>query len=257
MSWTPPTASSNETPVWHRPAAVAERLAISVATLRRWSRQFDEFLSPEATGRNGRRRYTDADLQLLSRVHELLHMGLSYEQARRQLRLRGSEAPVNGHPTTTALVLADADTRLHPGTDVAGVLVQALHSVGEGQQVILAQHQALRQLVGVLVQDNLQLKEENSRLRERMLEAERKLFELKRELAAGQAQERERLRQVEAALFDLQRQLDGLAAAHTRHPPEPISPPTVVSAPPPAEPPSAPPSGLSWWQRLRAWLNGA
>lgn len=255
MSWTPPIASSNETPVWHRPVIVAERLAISPATLRRWSRQFEEFLSPEAAGHNGRRRYSDADLQLLSRVHELLHMGLSYEQARRQLRLRGADVPENGHTGGAALVLADAETRLHPGADVAGILAQALHNVGEGQQVILAQHQALRQLVGVLVQDNLQLKEENSRLRERMLEAERKLFELKRELAAGQAQERERLRQVEAALFDLQRRLDGLAAAPTRHLPEPVPPPTAVPVPPAAETPPTPPPGPGWWRRFRAWLD--
>lgn len=257
MSWTPLTASSNEMPVWHRPAVVAERLAISPATLRRWSREFDAFLSPEAAGHNGRRRYSDADLQLLSRVHELLHMGLSYEQTRRQLRLRSADIPPNGHTGGMALVLADAESRLELGTDVAGLLAQALHNVGEGQQVILAQHQALRQLVGVLVQDNLQLKEENSRLRERMLEAERKLFELKRELAAGQAQERERLRQVEAALFDLQRRVDGLAAVPTRHLPEPVPPPTVVPTPSPPEPPLAPPSGLGWWRRFRAWLDGA
>lgn len=259
MSWTPPTASSNETPVWHRPAGAAARLAISAATLRRWARQFDEFLSPEAAGRNGRRRYTEADLQVLAQVHALLDMGLSYEEARRQLRHRRRGVADNGHPTETALVLADMDDRFYPGaalasTEATTALAQALHHVGEGQQVILAQQQTLRQLVGVLLQDNLQLKEENGRLRERMLETERRLFELQRELAAGQAQARERMRQLEASLFDVQRQLDGLAPA-VRRMAEP-SPP-VAASPQPVEPTPPAPSRPGWWQRLRAWLDGA
>jgi DNA-binding transcriptional MerR regulator len=265
MSLTPPIASSNETSGWHRPAAAAGLLAISTATLRRWSRQFGEFLSPEAAGRNGRRLYSEADLQVLAQVHELLHMGLSYEQARRQLRHRHFGVTDNGNPAATTLVLTDGTASMSrdgehglAGTGLSGIVAQVLRAMGEGQQLILAQQQSLRQLLGVLVQDNLHLKDENNRLRERILEAERKLFELKRELAAGQAQERERMRQMEAALFDLRRQLDGLAASAVPRRPEPVAMPTETTPeahgtdPPPAASPRR-----RWWQRLRAWLDGA
>ncbi len=270
MSSTLPIASSNETPGWHRPAAAAERLAISTTTLRRWSRQFGEFLSPEAAGRNGRRLYSEADLQVLTQVHELLHMGLSYEQARRQLRHRHLGLTDNGSPATTTLVLThtavsmvrDGDQGL-AGAELAeagipGVVTRFLRNLGEGQQLILAQQQSLRQLIGVLVQDNLHLKDENNRLRERILEAERKLFELKRELAGGQAQERERMRQMEAALFDLRRQLDGLAAPPASRLPEPLPMPTTAAPDAhSAERPRVTPGQRRWWQRLRAWLDGA
>jgi|GEM_PF-2313538 len=265
MSLTPPIASSNETSGWHRPAAAAGLLAISTATLRRWSRQFGEFLSPEAAGRNGRRLYSEADLQVLAQVHELLQMGLSYEQARRQLRHRHLGVADNDDPAATTLVLTHAAVPMtwdgehdRAGAGISGVVAQVLRAMGEGQQLILAQQQSLRQLLGVLVQDNLHLKDENNRLRERILEAERKLFELKRELAAGQAQERERMRQMEAALFDLRRQLDGLAVPAAHRLPEPVAMPTGTTPEArSANPPLAIASRRRWWQRLRAWLDGA
>ena len=55
------------------PQQTAETLAVSAQTLRRWSLQFAEFLSADATpGRGRRRQYTVADLALLRRAGDLL-----------------------------------------------------------------------------------------------------------------------------------------------------------------------------------------
>ena len=98
----------------------------------------------------------------------------------------------------------------------------------DSQQIILTGQQTSRQLLGVLLQDNFNLKEENTRLRERMVENERKVFELKRELDEARSQERERMRQMEAHLFEVQRRLDSMAQRRSaQHQPQAMPLPDV------------------------------
>jgi hypothetical protein len=52
--------------------------------------------------------------------------------------------------------------------------------VADGQQLLLGSQQANRDLLTVVLQDNFTLKEENAKLRDRMLELERDLVELRR-----------------------------------------------------------------------------
>jgi DNA-binding transcriptional MerR regulator len=54
-----------------KPSDVAKELDVSVNTIRNWTRDFDEFLSPEATGQNGNRQINKTDLEVLRTVHQL------------------------------------------------------------------------------------------------------------------------------------------------------------------------------------------
>ena len=226
-----------------RPAEVAQTLGIPASTLRRWSRRFAAFLSPEANGvargdhARGHRRYTQADLVVLARCKALLSEGSTLNEVSQHL-----EAHFASQSVTVAGEIDDEDEEDVGGTlqpvsppaddevNLGRALAQTLSSLSDNQQLILSGQQSERALLGVVVQDNFNLKEENKRLRERMVETERKLFELKRETEKYRTDERERMRQMEAYLFQLQRQLDALTRPQ----------PTVVMSEQPAL--STPPS---------------
>jgi len=69
-----------------RPKNITDRLGISAPTLRLWSNNFSDVLSPGAqkstteTGAAAQRRYTDEDLALFRRAQELLNSGKTYDQ---------------------------------------------------------------------------------------------------------------------------------------------------------------------------------
>ncbi len=201
----------------------------------------------------------------------LLGEGLTYHQVRERLAQGAEEATMEPDAAlfsagssfaieSAAMPLpldGEEGSLLKTGAKVGELLTDTLYSLSDSQQIILSNQQTVRQLLGVLLQDNFSLKEENSKLRERMLEIERKLFEVQRRLAEGREQERERMRQMEQYLFDLQRRLDGLAsppprAVQSLPPPVPAPLPAAVAdtLPPPdtATPAPAPKPGL--WERL-------
>jgi len=173
------------------PSEVANQLQISPSTLRRWSNEFAEYLSdaagrPEtgAAGTTAHRRYTDEDLEALMTIKGLLDEGMTYIQVGKRLEaLRMRD--------TIADVMADDDdprvTTLGPSlressafAPAVTVLADTLHTVADGQQLLLGSQQANRELLTVVLQDNFNLKEENARLRDRMLDLERDLVELRR-----------------------------------------------------------------------------
>lgn len=88
-----------------RPKEVAERLRVPATTLRLWSNEFKDYLSPSAQaqvsekGTALQRRYDDRDVLVFTQVKELLGQDLTYEQVRERLA---------GEPPTeeTALLLA-------------------------------------------------------------------------------------------------------------------------------------------------------
>ena len=225
-----------------RPAEVAQTLGIPASTLRRWSRRFAAFLSPEANGvargdhARGHRRYTRADLIVLARCKALLSEGSTLNEVSQHL-----EAHFDSQSVTVAGEIDDDEDvggTLQPVSPPADdevnlgrALAQTLSSLSNNQQLILSGQQSERVLLGVVVQDNFNLKEENKRLRERMVETERKLFELKRETEKYRTDERERMRQMEAYLFQLQRQLDALTRPHptVAMPKQPSPAPTPAS----------------------------
>lgn len=192
-------------PRYRLPNEVATQLQISPSTLRRWSNEFSDFLSdaagrPQAEGAATHRRYTDKDLETLMTIKGLLAEGLTYIQVGKRLetlRLRQStaEAALDADAFADAEVDAGAVTEDDtPGVTILGpslqrsssvfpavtVLADTLHTVADGQQMLLGSQQANRDLLSVVLQDNFSLKEENAKLRDRMLELERDLAEMRR-----------------------------------------------------------------------------
>lgn len=257
-----------------RPAEAARRLGISVSTLRRWSDRFAPFLSEQAAGGSGgHRRYGDEDVATLTTLQALLQEGLTYDEAAAAFAAPAAETAgtvedgtevedsteaepdavagtVLTEEETAALVQLQADLPAAP--DVARLVADVLNTLSDSQQIIITGQATGRQLLGVVLQDNFNLKEENVRLRERMLEAERNLFELRRAVDAGRSDERERMRQMESQLFEMQRRLDTMADRR--------SAPTAV-APPPADAPAVNADGVQGEappkrRGFMAWLFG-
>jgi DNA-binding transcriptional MerR regulator len=173
------------------PNEVATQLQVSPSTLRRWSNEFSDYFSDAAGrpqspdgGQTAHRRYTDEDLETLLSIKGLLAEGLTYIQVGRRLealRLRRATADdgVEGDvPQVTALGPSLVDTS--PIAPAVTVLADTLHTVADGQQLLLGSQQANRDLLTVVLQDNFGLKEENAKLRDRMLELERELAEIRR-----------------------------------------------------------------------------
>jgi len=188
----------SDTSRYRQPQEVAARLEVSPSTLRRWSEEFAEFLSPEADSSEGKqhRRYSDEDMATLITVKGLMTDGLTYDQVREQLGDQDSggapDGPGSMVTTGAALPLAPAMT----------FLADTLHNVADSQQAVLNSQAANRELLGVVLQDNFNLKEENTRLRERMLELERQVSQIRRD----EEVRRESLRtELEARMQDMQR----------------------------------------------------
>jgi DNA-binding transcriptional MerR regulator len=189
------------------PNEVATQLQISPSTLRRWSNEFSDYLADQAgrpqgddESRASHRRYTDQDLETLLTIKGLLAEGLTYIQVGKRLealRMRHASAETvteDGEPQVTALGPSLRDSPFMP---VMTVLSDSLHTVADGQQLLLGSQQANRELLTVVLQDNFNLKEENAKLRDRMLELERDMVEMRRHEDARRDSMEVRLRRIE------------------------------------------------------------
>lgn len=192
------------------PNEVASQLQISPSTLRRWSNEFSDYLTDQAGRPQGEdeskashRRYTDQDLETLMTIKGLLAEGLTYIQVGKRLealRMRtasSEEAMEDGEPQVTALGPSLRDS---PFTPVMTVLSDTLHTVADGQQLLLGSQQANRELLTVVLQDNFNLKEENAKLRDRMLELERDMVEMRRHGDTRRDSMEARMRRIEERL---------------------------------------------------------
>ena len=188
----------SDTSRYRQPQEVAARLEVSPSTLRRWSEEFTEFLSPDAHPSEGKqpRRYSDEDLATFITVKGLMADGLTYDQVRQRLNeLRASQKPDG----PGSVVAAEAALPLAPAMTF---LADTLHNVADSQQAVLNSQAANRELLGVVLQDNFNLKEENTRLRERMLELERQIAQVRRDEEARRESFRAEL---EARMQDMHR----------------------------------------------------
>lgn len=154
-------------------AELANDLAVSVQTLKSWSKEFGTFLSPPSTMGDGTRRYSADDAQALKRVKDHLAAGLTFEETTDELRQAGYGDNLPGEQPRGALTVASAQQGF-------SVLTDTLRAMIENQQTIQNSLQVNRNLLGVIIQDNFNLKEENAKLRERMLKLEQELGEQKR-----------------------------------------------------------------------------
>jgi DNA-binding transcriptional MerR regulator len=191
----------NDQSIYRPPQAVAKELDVSSATLRRWSDEFADYLSSGADSAQGRshRRYSERDIAILTTIKELMNKGMTYEQVRQQLANRFTVSPestlhLSSDPTSKD-DFGDSEylTEINPTEESALVaangaespaiafLTNTLMALSDSQKSILNSQTANRELMGVLIQDNFNLKEENNRLRERILDVERSAAQLRQE----------------------------------------------------------------------------
>jgi DNA-binding transcriptional MerR regulator len=182
-------------------AAASDQLQVSPDTLRRWTKEFAAQLSATAVGA-GYYRYSGADIKRLQIIRDLLSEGKTADEIARQLSPQEPETPVparDDHRAADRLAAPDNHRAPEPtvprsaesavvlqGSDAAArepamvVLREVLTGFAAGQEAILNSQQANRNLMGVVIQDNFNLKEENARLRDRMLKLEQDLNEVRR-----------------------------------------------------------------------------
>lgn len=160
-------------PVTRNASELASELGVSAQTLKNWTRDFASFLSPVGPlGENGR-RFSEDDVFALKRVKEHLAAGLTFEETAEELRSDGYNVAANGHGENAALLVPNAQQGF-------GVLTDTLRVMIENQQTVQNSLQVNRNLLGVIIQDNFNLKEENAKLRERMQKLEQDLAEMKK-----------------------------------------------------------------------------
>jgi DNA-binding transcriptional MerR regulator len=169
----------------------ASELTVSANTLKRWAKDFEQFLSPSSAS-NGVRRFTTEDVGILRRVKDQLSDGLSTDEVVEMFQSEGLGEPGSG--SSTALATRDA-----PGTQAAGfvVLTDTLRAMIENQQAIQNSLQVNRNLQGVIIQDNFNLKEENMKLRERMQRVEQELEDQRKREVENRMTLEQRLAQLE------------------------------------------------------------
>lgn len=181
-----------------RTGQVAAELDISPSTLRRWTERFASFLSESAVrnGRGSTREYTEDDLIVLTAINTMRERGWdddAIEAALLSERARAQEQPQ--HHNLIRIEQGAQVELLQPSG--AAALVQALRQLSETQQALLNSQQAQRDLLGVVVQDNFNLKEENARLRKRLRQLEEEVAQLKESDWNHRLSLEERLTQIE------------------------------------------------------------
>lgn len=174
-------------------AEIATELGISQQTLKNWTREFAPFLSPPGPLGDSARRFTEEDVLVLKRIKEHLAAGLTFEETAAELQGDGLGERFEGEVGRTALTVTTAQQGF-------AVLTDTLRAMIENQQTIQNSLQVNRNLLGVIIQDNFNLKEENAKLRERMLKLEQELAETKRREAEYRLIAEQRLNRIENAL---------------------------------------------------------
>lgn len=221
----------------HRsPQTVARELDISLSTLRRWSDEFSAYLSGSA-GAAGQphRRYLDSDITTLLTIKNWVNEGMTYEQVHQQLNgqagsagapsspsgeVEASSPPLSEErggspedPKPQAIVAASG-----PESPAVAFLTNTLATLSDNQKSILNSQAANRELLGVLLQDNFNLKDENARLRERILEVEREVAQTRQDEEWRREALRQELETKIATVTQLATQ--ALTAAHSVETPE-------------------------------------
>jgi flagellar capping protein FliD len=179
---------------------VAHHLNVSDGALHRLSERFSRFLSAYATQETP--TYTNADIAALVAVQKLLAQGYSDEQINKYLTPIRSRNDTGDSPT-----LASASDREKGDGSPLPAVEEILNTIVSNQQAILNSQATLREMVNVVVQDNFSLKDENRKLRDRMLELERVQAEYQRREETRKERIEHRLRALEGTVGALQQQL--------------------------------------------------
>ncbi|MEA3336857.1 MAG: MerR family transcriptional regulator [Chloroflexota bacterium] len=264
----------------YRPSQVAGMLGVSAATLRRWSRRFEDYLHLGNAGQDERshRRYTGEDVAILRQVKAYLNQGWTYEQVAERL----AEGPVSpaeagfdsvetepdeldeeSTPSVSEAPSANGEGPAITSDDDGGPLLpsepmvpaaqflrDAVSSIHDTQQIILNSQLASRDMLGVMIQDNLNLKDENTSVRERMLSLERDLAEVRRHHADYRERMETRVRVLEDAVANLMARQAPTAVQSPQTPPSQSSPYEQSTGYGQQSPYQQPGEKRSFWSRL-------
>jgi DNA-binding transcriptional MerR regulator len=122
------------------PAQVARQANVSVQSVRNWTRDYSEFLSPQARGEHGPRLFNDADVELLLAIASLRRSGVPPAEVPE--RLRDKSAPpivdidVEASPqqsTETLKKATDGALALHMAHNTLKTRVEAVEARLEAQ----------------------------------------------------------------------------------------------------------------------------
>jgi hypothetical protein len=182
---------------------VAGHLNLSADALQRMSARFSRYLSSHASQEAP--AYTNADIAALVAVQKLLAQGYNDDQVNRYLTPLRMEDSAHAAPALAHTANGqDAPTA---GDSFLPVLSEILNTIVSNQEALLNAQATLREMANVVVQDNFNLKDDNRKLRERMLELERVLAEYQRREETRKERLESRLRAVEGTVGALQQQL--------------------------------------------------
>jgi DNA-binding transcriptional MerR regulator len=152
------------------PKDVCSQLTVSASTLRAWSTEFKDYLSPAAqvgpaAGR-AHRRYTAADVQVLARIGHLLHLGHRCEEVKQLLPPPPSRNAEHAASPPTKTEDAERDGRLRSLEDA---LTRARREVGSLEEQAVRHARQLRAEQAA-----------HAETRRALLEVQRKLAEAQR-----------------------------------------------------------------------------
>lgn len=166
---------------------------ISPTTLRRWTERYADFLSDQAVSE---REYTQADVALLRTVESLRQQNLGHDEIESHLReverKRSEIAPIDSHDGEVIDEM--------PADNAVAAITHLLQHLDETNQSVLNTQLANRDMLGVVIQDNFNLKEENARLRKRLRALEHEMSRLKESDWNHRLSLEERLTQLEREL---------------------------------------------------------
>lgn len=120
---------------------------------------------------------------------------------------QNSPATQNSSLPSTALTHEQQDDDQAISLSADQMLGEMLSTVANSQQSVLNVQDSIREMLNVIAQDNFNLKHENRKLRERMLELERVIAEHQRREETRKEMLESRMRAVEGTLSALQQQL--------------------------------------------------
>lgn len=181
---------------------VAKHLQISPDTLRSWNLRFAQVLQIDANAESP--RYASADVAVLLTIQKLIDQRMSDEQVIKQLMPRRIEP----ERSAASLAVQRAGEAGEGGiSSAAQALTDVLSVIAGSQQSVLNSQSSMREMVTVVVQDNFNLKEENRKLRDRMLELERVLAEYQRREETRKERMEARMRALEGTVAALQQQM--------------------------------------------------
>jgi len=127
-----------------RPHEVRAQLAVSASTLRAWSDEFKDYLSPAArtsAGGHAHRRYTAGDVEVLKRIGQLLQSGHRCEEVKQLLpppRSSGGQSRAPGRApdakrdrSRLVEALVEREGQLRHSEEARGRLRQLVETLGE------------------------------------------------------------------------------------------------------------------------------